>query len=173
MRVLLREDIIIKVLDTNSPLGVEVGDPPMGSPIDFTRLRYNGSALVDLFNEDEMYVRREPSKEWTLHCVEVPGSQLVTMKFNQKKWLIDDAGTYRVMTVEEIEAYKTAQKADQLENRELRASAKQLVQSLTYSDINTHIDTVFGALTTAQKNSLKKLYKAVLFLAKDRVRKRS
>ena len=173
MRVLLNEDIIIKVLPKDSPLGVEVGNPPLGSPFDVTRLRYNGSALVDLFNESEMYVRFRPGKGWSLHCIEVEGSQLVTMKFQQKKWLINDAGTYRVMTTEEIEAFKAAGKADRLENRELRREAKELVQNLTYSDIDTHIDTVFGSLTTAQKNSLKKLYKAVLFLAKDKVRGRS
>jgi len=173
MRVILKEDVIIKVLPDKSDKGVEVGDAPFGSPIDLTRLRYNGSNLVDLYNLDEMYVRREPSSEWTLHCIEVPGSQLVTMKFWEKKWLIDDSGTYRPMTGEEIDQYKAAGKADRLENRELRASAKALVNSLTYSDIDTHIDNVFGNLNTAQKNSLKKLYKAVLFLAKDKVRKRS
>jgi hypothetical protein len=119
-----------------------------------------------------MYVRYEDN-QWVLHCIEVPGSQLVTMKFWEKKWLIDDSGTYRPMTGEEIDQYKAAGKADRLENRELRASAKELVNSLTYSDIDTHIDNVFGSLNTAQKNSLKKLYKAVLFLAKDKVRKRS
>ena len=52
------------------------------------------------------------------------------------------------------------------EKTNLLAAAKDLVNSLTFADIDTHIDTVFGSLTTAQKNSLKKLYKAVLFSLK-------
>ena len=48
----------------------------------------------------------------------------------------------------------------------LKAAAKDLVENLTYDDIDDHIDNVFSNLNTDQKNSLKKLYKVVLFLAK-------
>lgn len=52
------------------------------------------------------------------------------------------------------------------EKSNLIVAAKDLVNSLTYDDIDNHIENVFGGLSTAQKSSLKKLYKAVLFLLK-------
>ncbi|MHA2086071.1 MAG: hypothetical protein ACXABD_20190 [Candidatus Thorarchaeota archaeon] len=173
MRVILKEDVIVKVLRPKSELGIEVGEPPFGSPIDFTRLRYDGEKLVDLYNLDEMYVRMGPSGQWSLHCIEVPGSQLVTMRFWQKKNLIDDSGTYRVRTDEEIEEHQAAKKALTLDNRRLRGQLKDMVKTMTFDKIDTNIDTVFGNLNTAQKNSLKKLYKVTLLLAKQQVRERS
>jgi hypothetical protein len=49
------------------------------------------------------------------------------------------------------------------EKANLLAAAKDLVSSLTYNDIDNHIETVFGNLNAAQQNSLKKLYKVVLY----------
>ena len=52
------------------------------------------------------------------------------------------------------------------EKANLLTAAKDLVSSLTYNDIDSHIETVFGNLNVAQQNSLKKLYKAVLYSIK-------
>jgi hypothetical protein len=52
------------------------------------------------------------------------------------------------------------------EKANLLAAAKDLTSSLTYNDVDNHIETVFGNLNVAQQNSLKKLYKVVLYLAK-------
>jgi len=52
------------------------------------------------------------------------------------------------------------------ESDSLLESAKDLVISLTYDQIDNHIDTVFSSLAVDQKASLKKLYKAVLYLLK-------
>ena len=52
------------------------------------------------------------------------------------------------------------------EKSNLLVAAQDLVGSLTCSDIDDHIDNTFGVLSTPQKNSLKKLYKVVLYLAK-------
>jgi len=41
------------------------------------------------------------------------------------------------------------------------------ISAMSYSQIDTHIDDTFSGLSTAQKNSLKKLYKAVLALIKN------
>lgn len=41
------------------------------------------------------------------------------------------------------------------------------ISSMNYSQIDTHIDNVFGELNTAQKTSLKNLYKAVLAIIKQ------
>jgi hypothetical protein len=50
----------------------------------------------------------------------------------------------------------------------LLAAMQDLVNSLSYDQIDTHIDNTFTSLTTGEKNSLKKVYKAVLYLAKKR-----
>jgi len=41
------------------------------------------------------------------------------------------------------------------------------ISAMTYTQIDTHIDNTFSNLSTAQKTSLKKLYKAVLALIKN------
>jgi len=41
------------------------------------------------------------------------------------------------------------------------------ISAMSYSQIDTHIDDTFSGLSTAQRNSLKKLYKAVLALIKN------
>lgn len=50
------------------------------------------------------------------------------------------------------------------ERQDMITAAKDMIASLSFSDIDDHIDMVFGNLSTVQKNSLKKLYKATLFL---------
>ena len=52
------------------------------------------------------------------------------------------------------------------EKATLLAAAKDLVTNLTYDQIDTHIDNIFANLNSDQKNSLKKLYKMTLYLAK-------
>lgn len=171
MKVILNDDVIIKVVGPKSEKGVEVGDLPLGMPFDMTRIRWNGTAFVDLTTLDEMYVRRS-NNVWSLHSIAVKGSQLVTMEFWQKKWLIDDAGTYRIRTVQEVIDEKDDRRAFTLDNRRLRGQLKEMVQDMTFDKIDTHIDNVFGNLDTAQKNSLKKLYKVVLALGKKQLRER-
>jgi hypothetical protein len=58
--------------------------------------------------------------------------------------------------------------ASGIEASTLLADVKDLVNSLAYDQIDTHIETVFSDHTVAQQNSLKKLYKAVLYLSKKR-----
>lgn len=49
----------------------------------------------------------------------------------------------------------------------LKADMIELILTLSYNKIDAHIENVFGTLSNAQKNSLKTLYKTVLFLAKE------
>jgi hypothetical protein len=171
MRAILKDDVIIKLVDSKSDHGVEIGDLPLGTPLDLHRIRWNGTVIVDLMTFDEIYVRRT-NNVWSVHCIQVDGSQLVTMEYHQRKWLIDDAGTYRILTVEEVVERKEAKQAFTLDNRRLRGQLKEMVQDMTFDKIDIHIDNVFGNLDTAQKNSLKKLYKVVLALGKKQLRER-
>ena len=52
-------------------------------------------------------------------------------------------------------------------NRTVALERLAEISSMSYSQIDTHIDNVFGGLSAAQKTSLKKLYKAVLALIKQ------
>ena len=70
--------------------------------------------------------------------------------------------TSELMTQDEIDWYTN----DPIENENLRTALADLVDSLKFAQVDTHIDTVFSNLSTAQKNSLKKLYKAVLCVGK-------
>lgn len=54
------------------------------------------------------------------------------------------------------------------ENNSLLADLANLVDTMSYADIETHINNVFGSLSTEQKGSLIKLYRTVLYLAKNR-----
>jgi hypothetical protein len=55
------------------------------------------------------------------------------------------------------------------EKDNFKAAIQDLVNTLTFSDIDNHIETVFSDHTTEQQNSLKKLYKTVLGLVKKAV----
>ena len=47
-----------------------------------------------------------------------------------------------------------------------KAEGMDLIRNLQFSDIDQHIENVFGSLNIQQKTSLKRLYKAVLFIGK-------
>jgi hypothetical protein len=47
-----------------------------------------------------------------------------------------------------------------------KEAGMDLIRNLQFSDIDQHIENVFGSLNAQQKTSLKRLYKAVLFIGK-------
>lgn len=145
----------------------EVG--PIPNNVGLERLRWNGTSVVDLANLSAMYVRYEAGM-FTLHAVKVHNSQLVLMRYGDRKRLRIVDGVIGLYTTEEWDALKIAESADIVDNNSLKQDLVQFVKDLTYSKIDTHINNVFGALTTAQKESLKKLYKCVLYLAKSKVK---
>jgi hypothetical protein len=49
----------------------------------------------------------------------------------------------------------------------MQNEALSLLSDLKYPDIDKHIDQAFASLSTIQKTSLKRLYKAVLYLLKE------
>ncbi len=93
------------------------------------------------------------------------------MAYTDKKNLIQELnGTIRLLTPTEVTARDQAILDERTDNRSLKAQAKSLVETLTYSAVLTHIDTVFSGLSAAQRTSLKKLYCAVLYLAKKQIK---
>ena len=161
MKAMLKEDIITHV----TMLGdVEIGDLIPG--VGLERLRFNGVEVVDLADLSEIWVRPLSDTFFELHSIEVPGSQLVTMEYVNRKRLYLDDGVVKIRAEQEQIDKELAEEEDIEDNFNLRQVAKQLVQDLTFADIDTHIDNVFGNLNAAQKTSLKRVYKVVLLLAK-------
>jgi hypothetical protein len=144
----------------------EIGALPKG--IGLERLRWDGQKLVDLDKVSEIWVRSIRGV-FELHAVEVPGSQLVAMRYQDRKRLYVEGGLIRLRTVEEMEALRQAETDSLVENRTLKTEALAFVSGVTYSQIDAHIDAVFGNLNATQKGSLKRLYKAVLFVCKREI----
>jgi len=102
LKAVLEEDIIVNITERGT---VEIGQLPSG--VGLERLRWNGSKIVDLAELSEIWVRKTATS-FQLHCVEVPGSQLVQMTYADRKNLILNGDIIRIKTVEEIEAERIA-----------------------------------------------------------------
>jgi len=93
------------------------------------------------------------------------GSTGRTLPTGEIVWYGDDfpsSITNELMTQDEIDWFIN----EPIENANLRAALADLVDNLKFAQVDDHIDNVFGSLNTAQKTSLKKLYKAVLCVGK-------
>jgi len=118
MRAVIDRDIIVHV----TPQGdTEIGSIPPG--VGLERLRFDGERLVDLAELSEIWVEPVPGGGHVLHAVEVPGSQLVTMRYADRKNLISENGTIRIKATQEVQAEKAAQQNLMRKNR-LRSSLK-------------------------------------------------
>lgn len=73
------------------------------------------------------------------------------------------------LTNEKPQAIIDQEEADEQERMSLLAEKQALIASLTFADIDNHIENVFGSLNANQKTSLKRLYKVVLYLAKQTI----
>ena len=90
MKVSIRNhDMINKI---NVPNGIEVGSIPRG--VGLERMRWNGIRLIDLITLDAFHV----DSKFILHCIPVPGSQLVEMRYRSRKRLWNDNGVYKIKT---------------------------------------------------------------------------
>jgi hypothetical protein len=160
MKAILKHDEIIALNDR----GTEIGNPPSG--IGLERLRFNGKVIVDLNDLTSIWVQEVSPRVYKLHSVNIDGGQLVNMTYADRKNLVTENGVIRVKTPQESTEERLAIHDDIVDNKNLKGELQGLLTDLTYAKIDQHIDNVFGALTGAQKISLKRLYKVVLFLAK-------
>jgi len=98
MKAFLREDIITSL----SPDGdTEIGQIPRD--VGLERLRFNGQRVVDLATLDSMWVR-PMAGGFELHAIEVPGSQLVRMRYRDRKRLQVIGGRISLKSSEQIAA---------------------------------------------------------------------
>jgi len=82
------------------------------------------------------------------------GARIESKPGNRIQW------TYEAepLTIEEL--------ATIAEAANLEAELQSLVASLSYADVATHVNTTFSGLSVAQRSSLIKLYRVVLYMAK-------
>ena len=74
---------------------------PKSAKGDLKRIRFDGEKFVDLGEMDEMYVTHN-NNVFELHAREVKGSQLVTMKYSDRRLLKDDGGNIGLKTKQDI-----------------------------------------------------------------------
>lgn len=163
MKVTLKDDMIISLSGDT-----EVGSLPKG--VGLERLRWDGEKVVDLMYHNPLWARYTKGI-FSLHAVAVKGSQLIDMTWADRKRLTIDQGVIRLRTAAEISENKEAEVDKIDEYRKLSSEAVELVNNLSYATIDKHIDTVFFNLNDAQRASLNRLYKVVLFLTKRAVQR--
>lgn len=121
MRALLNDDLITSL--TDSADGVEIGNPPAG--VGLERLRWTGESLVDLAECDRCQVVCRDGR-FELHAVPVPGSQEVVMRWTDRKRLVLDGETIRLLTPSELAARNLAEENGRLKAR-LRVALREQV----------------------------------------------
>lgn len=119
MKAVLDRDIILWITERGD---TEIGSIPKG--VGPERLRFNGTNVVDLADLSSIWVKHLGANSFELHAIEVPGSQKVTMTYQDRKNLVMDNGTIRLKTVTEITAEKEIQKNSMIKNR-LRQAFKR------------------------------------------------
>lgn len=127
MKAIIKEDRIIKISEKGS--GIEIGRIPRDVGLD--QMRWTGSKLINLANLKQMYV--EPGTH-ILHVIPIPGSQLISMNWSDRRHLIDDAGIVRVKTAGEIAKPKL---------EEYKAKRRQ-----AYPDIGDQLDAILTYLNS-------------------------
>jgi len=160
MKAIVNKDIIVHITERGD---TEIGRLPRG--IGLERLRWDGSKVVDLADLDKIWVEHK-NGAFILHAIEVPGSQLVKMTYKDRKRLTIEDGKIRLLTAEEMAAKQAEEKGKAADLRNLKYDFEQMTKNMDYSKLDKHIDNAFFNLTSAQKASLKWLYKTVLYLAK-------
>lgn len=161
MKAILKEDIIINF---DNKAGTEIGAliPNVG----LERMRFIGDKIVDLADLKEMWIRPISSDSFELHAIEVPNSQKIKMRYKDRKKLRYKHGKINVLTQDDEFEEKIKSENDLRENQFLSKEVISMLNDLSYNKIDSHIENVFKNLNDAQKLSLKRLYKIVLYLAK-------
>jgi hypothetical protein len=151
--------------------GIDIGSIPQGVGLERLRFHPQTRKVIDLETLDEMYVEFKDGM-FVLHCFPMEGTQKVTMRYlDRERLIMEPNGLIRLFTPQEWSQKREDYLDDIIDSKNLRQEAKSMVEDLTYIKIDNHIENVFGGLSSDQKESLKKLYKSVLYLAKKQIKK--
>lgn len=97
MRAFLDRDLITNFHRNGD---TEVGDKPPG--VGLERLRFDGTQIVDLADLSLFHVEHLGGCQFILHAISVPGSQPISMTYDQRRHLIYDGNMIRLKTSQEI-----------------------------------------------------------------------
>jgi len=123
MKAILDQDIIIHITERGD---TEIGQLP--KDVGLERLRWDGKKIVDLADLDEMWIECR-NGVFILHAIKVPGSQLVKMRYADRKRLTKDGDKIRLKTAEEIEAER---QEDELRAKLARLSLDDIRAALVH-----------------------------------------
>jgi hypothetical protein len=102
MKAVVEGDIIRHITESGD---TEIGAIPADKKgVGLERLRWTGTEIVDLTDLSQIWVRSLGADFFELHAVQLPGTQLVSMTYGQRKELIMNNGLIRVKTAEEVSA---------------------------------------------------------------------
>lgn len=112
MKATLYLDCILHISDAGD---TEIGALPPG--VGLERLRFAGRKVVDLAELRRIWVCVLGSGAYSLHAVEVPGSQAVDMTYADRRRLTTEAGIIRLRTEDELIAQELVDCLNQEKNR--------------------------------------------------------
>jgi len=143
MKAIIDRDIITYITPRGS---IEIGSLPKG--IGLERLRWDGEKIIDLADLESIWV----GHDLTLHAIEVPGSRLIEMNYRDRKRLINDAGSIRLKTIDDLESERKTLKKNRLRagiQKDVGDSQDQLADA--YKLICLLVMALVGKDETAQK----------------------
>jgi len=112
MKATLELDRILRISVAGD---TEIGAVPPG--VGLERLRFDGRKVVDLADLKSLWVRDLGCGAYSLHAVEVPGSQAVEMTYADRRRLTTEAGVIRLRTQDEMQAQNLAEALGMEKNR--------------------------------------------------------
>lgn len=118
VKAIVDGDIILKLYGGDT----EIGAVPKG--VGLERLRFDGQKVIDLIELTAMWVELKQGI-FVLHCIPLPDTQLVQMTYDQRNRLINNSGTYRILTDQEVEAAESNAIEISRNNRLLRDLTKR------------------------------------------------
>jgi len=122
MKAILDRDIIISITIKGD---TEIGTIPAEKKgVGLERLRFDGEKIVDLADLAELWVEAVAPNFVVFHAIEVPGSQKVTMTYQDRTRLTVDSGIIRLKTPAEITAEAEHMEKTMTKNR-LRQAFKR------------------------------------------------
>lgn len=104
---ILNQDRIVTL--TTDPSGTEIGNLPVNTGLD--ELRFDGTSLITISDTTAVtsfYVEETAEEGFILHVITDTGWQLVSMTWDDRNNLINDAGTIRVKTPAELQTEEDA-----------------------------------------------------------------
>jgi hypothetical protein len=147
MRAILHEDRIIALV-SDEKAGVEIGSlPPL---VGLERLRWDGKDIVDLGKLTEMYVK-ELNGVYSLHVIDIKGSQLVNMTYKDRKNLKTDSTTRTIRLKTEEEKIVEAKALD------IERAKTAIKKAVDFADLVSMVDHLVQIVVNEKQDNMSAL----------------